>query len=63
MPDRIDRRSFLARSAAVGAGVAAAGSSGGLLAACSSGSSSPSSGSSGAKGNGVSSATPDQVGR
>ena len=58
MADRIDRRSFLARSAAVGAGLAAAGSSGGLLAACSSGSSSPSSGSSGAKGNGVSSATP-----
>ncbi|MBV8464004.1 MAG: hypothetical protein JO368_11955 [Acidimicrobiales bacterium] len=60
MRDRIDRRSFLARSAAVGAGVAAAGSSGGLLAACSSGSSSPStsSGGTGPRLNGVSTATP-----
>jgi peptide/nickel transport system substrate-binding protein len=56
MADRIDRRSFLTRSAALGAGLAAAGSSGGLLAACSSSSASPSS--SGSKGNGVTSAKP-----
>ena len=36
MSDRIDRRSFLARGAATGAGIAAIGTSGGLLAACSS---------------------------
>ncbi len=39
MADRLDRRSFLARGAATGAGIAAIGTSGGLLAACSSGSS------------------------
>src|ERR1035441_10034587 len=38
MSDRIDRRSFLARGAATGAGIATIGTSGGLLAACSSGS-------------------------
>ncbi len=58
MADRIDRRSFLARSAAVGAGLAAAGSSGGLLAACGSSGASSGSGSSGTKGNGVTSAKP-----
>jgi len=42
MSDRIDRRSFLARGAATGAGIAVIGTSGGLLAACSSGSSSSS---------------------
>ncbi len=40
MTDRIDRRSFLARGAAAGAGIAVIGTSGGVLAACSSGSSS-----------------------
>lgn len=34
MSDRIDRRSFLARGAATGAGIAVIGTSGGLLAAC-----------------------------
>ncbi len=38
MSDRIDRRSFLVRGAATGAGIAVIGTSGGLLAACSSGS-------------------------
>ncbi|HXW38893.1 MAG TPA: ABC transporter substrate-binding protein, partial [Acidimicrobiales bacterium] len=54
MGDRIDRRSFLARSAAVGAGLAAAGSSGGLLSACGSSSASTP----GSHGNGISNATP-----
>ncbi|HEV3280095.1 MAG TPA: ABC transporter substrate-binding protein [Acidimicrobiales bacterium] len=40
MSDRIDRRSFLARGAAAGAGIAVVGASGGLLDACSSGASS-----------------------
>ncbi len=40
MSNRIDRRSFLARGAAAGAGVAIVGTSGGLLDACGSGSSS-----------------------
>ena len=40
MTKRIDRRSFLARGAAAGAGIAVVGTSGGVLAACSSGSSS-----------------------
>jgi peptide/nickel transport system substrate-binding protein len=63
MSDRIDRRSFLARGAAVGAGVAAAGAAGGLLAACSSGSSSSSSTSGTAsQPNGISSATPKKGG-
>ncbi len=56
MSDRIDRRSFLARGAATGVGIAALGSSGGLLAACSSGSSGGSGG--GSHPNGVTSATP-----
>jgi peptide/nickel transport system substrate-binding protein len=34
MTDRIDRRSFLAKSAVAGAGIAVAGATGGLLAAC-----------------------------
>ena len=59
MSDRIDRRSFLARGAATGVGLAAIGSSGGLLAACSSGSNSGASGTgTGTHPNGVSTATP-----
>ncbi len=64
MPDRIDRRSFLARGAASAAGVAAAGmGAGGLLAACSSGSGSGS-GTPKATGsrNGIASATPKSGG-
>ncbi len=59
MTDRIDRRSFLVRGAATGAGLAAIGTSGGLLAACSSGSSSGSPTSSGTTHpDGISTATP-----
>jgi peptide/nickel transport system substrate-binding protein len=58
MSDRIDRRSFLARGAATGAGIAVISTSGGLLAACSSGSSSPSSSGTGTHPDGVSTATP-----
>jgi peptide/nickel transport system substrate-binding protein len=60
MSDRIDRRSFLARGAATGAGLAVIGTSGGLLAACgsSSGSASGSGNSTGTRSNGVSTATP-----
>ncbi len=59
MAGPIDRRSFLARSAAVGAGLAAAGSSGGILAACGSSSASSSSSSgTGTHPNGISNATP-----
>ncbi len=61
MTDRIDRRSFLAKSAVAGAGLAVAGVSGGLLAACGSSSSSSSTtaaGSSTSRNNGVTSATP-----
>ena len=61
MTDRIDRRSFLARSAATGAGLAIVGTSGGLLAACSSGSGSSSS-SGGTHPDGISSATPRRGG-
>ena len=59
MSDRIDRRSFLARGAVAGVGLAAVGASGGLLAACSSssGSSSTTSGVSGHP-DGISTATP-----
>ena len=61
MTKRIDRRSFLARGAATGAGIAVVGTSGGVLAACSSASGSgTSSGSSstGSHPDGVSTATP-----
>ena len=59
MSDRIDRRSFLARGAVAGVGLAAVGTTGGLLAACSSssGSSSTTSGVSGHP-DGISTATP-----
>ena len=58
MSDRFDRRSFLVRGAATGVGIAAIGTSGGLLAACSSSPSTttPSSGTGGHP-NGVSTAT------
>ena len=65
MTDRIDRRSFLARSAVAGAGLAVAGASGGLLSACSSSSSSSSTtggGSTGSRPDGVSTATPKRGG-
>ena len=61
MTDRIDRRSFLAKSAVTGAGLAVAGASGGLLAACSSsgsGSSTTAAGSTGSRPDGISTATP-----
>ena len=62
MTDRIDRRSFLAKSAVAGAGLAVAGASGGLLSACSSSSSSSSTtsgrSSTGSRPDGISSATP-----
>ena len=62
MTDRIDRRSFLAKSAVAGAGLAVAGASGGLLSACSSSSSSSSTtaagASTGSRPDGISSATP-----
>lgn len=62
MTDRIDRRSFLAKSAVAGAGIAA----GGALAACGGSSSSTSSttaaGSTSAQSNGISSATPKKGG-
>ncbi len=65
-PDNIDRRSFLARGAAAGAGLAAVGGLGGLLAACSSSSSGSGGGGGGGTGtqgrNGVSSATPKRGG-
>ena len=63
MSDRIDRRSFLARGAAVGAGVAVVGASGGLLDACSSSSGSGSSTTgTGTHPNGISTATPKKGG-
>jgi ABC-type transport system substrate-binding protein len=60
VPDRIDRRSFLARGAATAAGLAAAGGTGGLLAACSSNGNATNNTSShgSTKNNGVSTATP-----
>ena len=64
MTDRIDRRSFLAKSAVAGAGIAA----GGVLAACGSSSSgsttstTASGGSTGTHPNGISSATPKRGG-
>jgi len=64
MSDRIDRRSFLARGAATGVGIAAIGSAGGLLDACSSSSTSSSStGSTGTHPNGVTTATPKTGGQ
>ncbi len=63
MSDRIDRRSFLVRGAATGVGIAAIGSSGGLLAACSSGSGSTSSTSTGSHPNGISTATAKKGGQ
>jgi ABC-type transport system substrate-binding protein len=67
MTKRIDRRSFLARGAATGAGVAVVATSGGVLAACSSGSGSGSGTTSGSSGtgshpDGVSTATPKSGG-
>jgi ABC-type transport system substrate-binding protein len=61
MSNRIDRRSFLARGAAAGAGVAIVGASGGLLDACSSGSSSATT-STGTHPDGKSSKTPKSGG-
>src|SRR5580704_17006467 len=61
MSDRIDRRSFLARGAATGAGIAVIGTSGGLLAACGSSSGSGSGSDTPATGshpNGISTASP-----
>jgi peptide/nickel transport system substrate-binding protein len=58
MSDRIDRRSFLARSAVTGVGIAAIGSAGGLLDACSSSPSSTSTTGTGTHPNGISTATP-----
>jgi peptide/nickel transport system substrate-binding protein len=61
MSDRIDRRSFLVRGAATGAGIAVIGTSGGLLAACGSSSGSGSgSGTTAASthSNGISTASP-----
>lgn len=64
MSDRIDRRSFLAKGAVTGVGIAAIGTSGGLLAACSSGSGSSSSTTASATHpNGISTATPKPGGQ
>jgi peptide/nickel transport system substrate-binding protein len=62
MSDRIDRRSFLARGAAAGAGIAVVGASGGLLDACSSGASS-STANTGSHPDGITSATPKPGGQ
>jgi peptide/nickel transport system substrate-binding protein len=62
MSDRIDRRSFLARGAAAGAGLAVVGASGGLLDACSSGASS-STANTGGHPDGITSATPKPGGQ
>jgi peptide/nickel transport system substrate-binding protein len=61
MADRIDRRSFLARGAATGLGIAAVGSGGGLLDACTSRSDTP--GPTGSHPNGVSRSTPKRGGQ
>ncbi|MHB8594817.1 MAG: ABC transporter substrate-binding protein [Acidimicrobiales bacterium] len=61
MPDRIDRRSFLARGLLTASGVAAAGASGTALSACGSGSTG-SSAPSGTR-NGITSATPRRGGQ
>ena len=60
MPDRIDRRSFLARGAATGLGIAVVGVSGGTLAACTSASGSTSTG---GHPNGITTATPKKGGQ
>jgi peptide/nickel transport system substrate-binding protein len=62
MSDRIDRRSFLARGAAAGAGIAVVGASGGLLDACSSGASS-STANTGSHPDGITTATPKPGGQ
>jgi len=62
MTDRIDRRSFLAKSAVAGAGLAIATTSGGMLAACGS-SDSGSSSSDSTQPNGVSTAPPKRGGQ
>jgi ABC-type transport system substrate-binding protein len=61
VPDRIDRRSFLARGALAAGGVAAAGGAGGLLSACGSGSGGAGSVAGGPR-NGISTATPKSGG-
>ncbi len=61
MPDQIDRRSFLARSALAAGGLAAAGGVGGVLSACGSGSGGGGSLASGPR-NGISTATPKRGG-
>ena len=61
MTDRIDRRSFLAKGAVAGAGLAIAGAAGGALAGCSTSSSSSSStsgGSTGSRPDGIATGTP-----
>ena len=61
MTDRIDRRSFLAKGAVAGAGLAIAGAAGGALAGCStssSNSSSTSGGSTGSRPDGIATGTP-----
>jgi len=61
VPDRIDRRSFLARGLLAAGGVAAMGGARGLLDACSSGPSGPGSSATGPR-NGISSAAPRRGG-
>jgi peptide/nickel transport system substrate-binding protein len=62
MSGSIDRRSFLARGAALGAGLAAAGTAGGLLGASGPGGTSPVSSAEGRHPDGVSTATPRRGG-
>ncbi len=65
MSERIDRRSFLARGAATGVGVAAIGASGGILAACGNSGSATgtTSGSTGTHYDGISTTTPKPGGQ
>ncbi len=63
MSDRIDRRSFLARGAATGVGIAAIGAGGGILEACSSGSGSSSTTGTGGHPDGITTATPKKGGQ
>ncbi len=63
MSDRIDRRSFLARGAATGVGIAAIGAGGGILDACSSGSGSSSTTGTGGHPDGITTATPKKGGQ